>query len=73
MAKQGRITGFTGVDDVYEPPLFPELCIDTVAADAGNERPTDPGGAGPEGIPGVRRKTDEAEYFAHRGHTSVKS
>jgi adenylylsulfate kinase-like enzyme len=32
MAKQGRITGFTGVDDVYEPPRSPELCIDTVAA-----------------------------------------
>ena len=32
MAKQGRITGFTGVDDVYEPPCSPELCIDTVAA-----------------------------------------
>ena len=32
MAKQGRITGFTGVDDVYEPPCSPELCLDTVAA-----------------------------------------
>jgi sulfate adenylyltransferase len=32
MAKQGRITGFTGVDDVYEPPRSPELCIDTVVA-----------------------------------------
>jgi len=32
MAKQGRITGFTGVDDVYEPPCSPELCVDTVAA-----------------------------------------
>ena len=32
MAKQGRITGFTGVDDVYEPPRSPEICINTVAA-----------------------------------------
>jgi sulfate adenylyltransferase len=32
MAKQGRITGFTGVDDVYEPPRSPEVCIDTVEA-----------------------------------------
>jgi sulfate adenylyltransferase len=32
MAKQGRITGFTGVDDVYEKPSAPEICIDTVAA-----------------------------------------
>jgi sulfate adenylyltransferase len=32
MAKQGRLTGFTGVDDVYETPRSPELCIDTVAA-----------------------------------------
>jgi adenylylsulfate kinase-like enzyme len=32
MAKQGRITGFTGVDDAYEPPSSPELCIDTVSA-----------------------------------------
>lgn len=32
MAKKGQITGFTGVDDVYERPCSPELCIDTVAA-----------------------------------------
>jgi sulfate adenylyltransferase len=32
MAKRGKITGFTGVDDVYEPPHSPEVCIDTVAA-----------------------------------------
>lgn len=31
MAKQGRITGFTGVDDVYEPPPSPELRIDTAS------------------------------------------
>ena len=31
MAKRGKITGFTGVDDVYEPPRSPEVCIDTVA------------------------------------------
>jgi sulfate adenylyltransferase len=30
MAKQGRIKGFTGVDDTYEPPSSPELRIDTV-------------------------------------------
>ncbi len=32
MAKKGQITGFTGVDDVYERPCSPEVCIDTVAA-----------------------------------------
>jgi sulfate adenylyltransferase len=31
MAKNGKIKGFTGVDDAYEPPCSPELCIDTVA------------------------------------------
>jgi sulfate adenylyltransferase len=31
MAKNGKIRGFTGVDDAYEPPRSPELCIDTVA------------------------------------------
>ena len=31
-AKQGRIKGFTGVDDAYEPPRSPELCIETVSA-----------------------------------------
>jgi sulfate adenylyltransferase len=31
MAKNGKIKGFTGVDDAYEPPRSPELCIDTVA------------------------------------------
>lgn len=29
-ARAGEITGFTGVDDPYEPPLTPELTIDTV-------------------------------------------
>jgi sulfate adenylyltransferase len=31
MAKNGKIKGFTGVDDAYEQPRSPELCIDTVA------------------------------------------
>ena len=30
-AKQGMIKGFTGVDDDYEPPRCPEVCINTVA------------------------------------------
>jgi len=29
-AREGRIKNFTGVDDPYEPPLQPELVIDTV-------------------------------------------
>ena len=28
-ARRGEITGFTGVDDPYEPPLAPEVVIDT--------------------------------------------
>jgi adenylylsulfate kinase len=28
-ARRGEITNFTGIDDVYEPPLEPELRIDT--------------------------------------------
>jgi len=28
-ARAGEITGFTGVDDPYEPPLSPDLVIDT--------------------------------------------
>jgi bifunctional enzyme CysN/CysC len=28
-ARAGEVTGFTGVDDPYEPPLTPELTIDT--------------------------------------------
>lgn len=32
MAKQGRIAGFTGVDDVYEPPCAPEVLLHTVDA-----------------------------------------
>ncbi len=31
MAKNGKIKGFTGVDDAYEPPRSPELCIDTIS------------------------------------------
>jgi sulfate adenylyltransferase len=30
MARRGEITGFTGVDDPYEPPLHPEMKLDTV-------------------------------------------
>ncbi|MDD2695391.1 MAG: bifunctional sulfate adenylyltransferase/adenylylsulfate kinase, partial [Anaerolineales bacterium] len=29
-ARRGQITGFTGVDDPYEPPVNPELTLDTV-------------------------------------------
>jgi adenylylsulfate kinase len=28
-ARRGEITNFTGIDDIYEPPLTPELRIDT--------------------------------------------
>lgn len=31
LAKQGKITGFTGVNDPYEAPLNPEIAIDTSA------------------------------------------
>jgi sulfate adenylyltransferase len=30
-ARQGMLTGFTGIDDPYEPPLQPEIMLDTVA------------------------------------------
>jgi sulfate adenylyltransferase len=30
-ARRGEITGFTGIDDPYETPLDPEICLDTVA------------------------------------------
>jgi sulfate adenylyltransferase len=30
-ARSGEITGFTGIDDPYEPPLEPEITLDTVA------------------------------------------
>jgi len=29
-ARRGQITGFTGVDDPYEPPVDPEITLDTV-------------------------------------------
>ncbi len=29
-ARQGILTGFTGIDDPYEPPLQPEIMLDTV-------------------------------------------
>jgi len=32
-ARAGEISGFTGVDDPYEPPLEPELVIDTASTD----------------------------------------
>jgi sulfate adenylyltransferase len=30
-ARRGEITGFTGIDDPYEPPMSPEITLDTVA------------------------------------------
>ncbi len=30
-ARRGELRGFTGVDDPYEPPQNPDLCIDTTA------------------------------------------
>jgi sulfate adenylyltransferase len=33
-ARRGEITGFTGIDDPYEPPVDPELTLDTVRASA---------------------------------------
>ena len=31
-ARRGEITSFTGIDDPYEPPLHPEIRLDTVHA-----------------------------------------
>jgi sulfate adenylyltransferase len=30
-ARRGEISGFTGIDDPYEPPIDPEITLDTVA------------------------------------------
>jgi sulfate adenylyltransferase len=30
-ARRGEIKGFTGIDDPYEPPLHPEITLDTTA------------------------------------------
>lgn len=29
-ARRGEITGFTGIDDPYEPPLYPEIILNTI-------------------------------------------
>jgi len=29
-ARRGEIKGFTGIDDPYEPPINPEIMLDTV-------------------------------------------
>jgi bifunctional enzyme CysN/CysC len=31
-ARAGELTGFTGIDDPYEPPLQPDLVLDTTSA-----------------------------------------
>lgn len=33
-ARRGEISGFTGIDDPYEPPLLPEITLDTVGQTA---------------------------------------
>jgi sulfate adenylyltransferase len=30
-ARRGEIKGFTGIDDAYEPPQFPEIILDTTS------------------------------------------
>jgi sulfate adenylyltransferase len=30
-ARRGEIKGFTGIDDAYEPPLYPEIILDTTS------------------------------------------
>ena len=42
-ARRGEITGFTGIDDPYEPPLDPEVTLDTVrdSAEANAQRIVD--------------------------------
>ncbi|MCL1599094.1 MAG: adenylyl-sulfate kinase [Actinomycetia bacterium] len=34
-ARAGDIVGFTGIDDAYEPPLNPDLSLDTTRTDTG--------------------------------------
>ena len=34
LARAGRLKGFTGIDDPYEPPLNPEITLDTVNCSA---------------------------------------
>jgi sulfate adenylyltransferase len=34
LARDGQLTGFTGIDDPYEPPHNPEITIDTVRCSA---------------------------------------
>jgi sulfate adenylyltransferase len=31
-ARRGELTTFTGIDDPYEPPINPEISLDTVHA-----------------------------------------
>jgi sulfate adenylyltransferase len=33
-AREGRVKSFTGIDDIYEPPLDPEIVIDTITQTA---------------------------------------
>ena len=50
-ALSGELTGFTGVDDPYEPPSSPELIVDTL-----NENPD-------ESFHNVLNKLKELEYI----------
>src|SRR5690348_2393046 len=57
-ARSGQITGFTGIDDPYEPPLKPELVIDTE-----NSAPED----------SARQILEHLERQGCLGHTGPKS
>ena len=34
LAREGKLKNFTGIDDPYEPPLNPEIVLDTVSRTA---------------------------------------
>ena len=49
-ARRGEIKGFTGIDDPYEPPLTPEITLDTERATPGRERAHRPRSAREDGL-----------------------
>ena len=57
-ARAGDIPEFTGVSDPYEPPLHPEIRIET----AGTHRPSPP----PKSSPGSRRTTSPDAQTHHQ-------
>ncbi|HEV3468432.1 MAG TPA: bifunctional sulfate adenylyltransferase/adenylylsulfate kinase [Pyrinomonadaceae bacterium] len=70
-AREGKIKNFTGIDDPYEPPLHPEIHIDTVAHTAEENAETILAYLAREGFVRASQTDEETSEAAGQASASV--